>query len=201
MDSESTINFKRKSGFFENRRLEAATFFVFFAFMAFGARAVTFEQVDAQSLLTSELALRSTQSFLNVFTHVLQMQIIDFIIIFLSGLTVFGAGISFLWIAVFGMKIGIISGGLYKYFGLSGFGCFCTTLLPFCALSLVVYSILNAQSVKLSVGLFKYSFLGNTKPMGDIRLYFMRAVVLLIASGIIALIEAAARCFFTGFFI
>ena len=202
MDIESTINFKRKTGFFEKHKLEFVSFFVYFLFMAFGARAVTFTQVDAYSLVSSQLSMRCGQPFLDVFFQLLISRVIDFFVVFFSGLTVFGAGISFGWIAVVAMKIGIISGGLYKYFGLSGFGCFCAVFLPFCAVNLIIYSVLNSQSVKSSTALFKFSFLGNAKTSpNEMKFYFLRAVILLILICVVSVIEAVAGYFLTGFFI
>lgn len=189
------------------RRFSAETmsFAVFIFFMAVGARAVSFGSDTLSSqifgLVSDELSLRTQQPFLLILLNIFICRAIDFAVIFLSGLAVFGFVVSYAWLGFSGLKLGLISGGLYKIGGLAGFGCFAAVLMPFALATLFINIIMNAQSSRYSAKLFFSSF---RRPCidapRDIKLYILRSAVLFAALCCCSAAESAAGALLTGLF-
>ena len=195
-------NFSRhRTSFFEKNRIAFISFVVFVVFAIIGAKSVSYSQVDAMSLLKNQLELRVNQSFLDVLLYIVGGSILEFIIIFLCGMTIFGPVVTFTLLGIAGLKFGIISGGLYSFFGLTGFLCYIVVFLPFYAVLLLIYTMQNNESVPFSLKLSSAVIKGTKfNAPDDFKLYLLRCAVFFGAVIICAIAEAGAGKLFTGFF-
>ncbi len=172
--------------------------------MAIGARAVSFDSYSLfsqiKSLLSCELDVRA-QSFFSIFLNVFIGRFIEFSVIFVSGLTAFGIPVACVQLGLCALKIGLISGGLYKIGGLAGFGCYALLFMPFALACAVIYIILTAQSCSFSSKLCKSIFIKpSINAPSDIKLYFQRSAVLFAFICCFAAIESAVGAFFGSMF-
>lgn len=177
---------------------------VYIFFMAVGARAVSFNSYtlfsQIKSLVSSELDARN-QPFLSTFLNVFIDRIIEFSVIFVSGLTIFGIPVACVQLGLCALKIGLISGGLYKIGGLEGFGCYALLFMPFALACAVICIILTAQSCTFSSKLCKSVFIKpSINAPSDIKLYFQRGAVLFAFICFFAAIESAAGALFGSMF-
>ena len=195
-------NLKRhRTSFFERNRIAFISFTVFAVFAIIGAKSTSYSQVDAISLLKNQLELRVNQSFLDVLLCIVGGRVLEFMIIFLCGLTVFGPVVTFSFLGITGLKFGIISGGLYSFFGLTGFLCYIVVFLPFYAVMLLIYSMQNNESVLFSFKLSSAVIKGSRfDAPNDLKLYLLRSVVFFGVIIICSVTEAGAGKLFTGFF-
>ena len=196
LDFENCIYPKRES-FISKNRSALLSIFVFFIAMIIGTRAVALGYTE---FYNKQIDLRCSQPFFYIFLNISIGRLIDCIVIFLSGFFVFGFITSTLWIGYIGLRVGLISGGLYLH-GLSGFGCFALVFMPFLIAELLIFSLLNAKSCEFSIGLLKCATNGNRMDTPtEFKLYIMRFVVLFIALAVCVLLESADNCILISLF-